>query len=241
MDTHGNGFGYGGSSSHNNNNNNQGHAGHGHEFARSIGSAGYNNNNSSTTPRRTFAPTPPASSIFMPSLKRCVYTLDLSTQLLKSSVSMLDEATSGYPRLKSIASHHKKYELVSEQDIAQTREEVTKDISPQLSFLSEKVANIIFALEAKEYELMDQVNVEKEKEQRRVKLQKAASSGLSNIKKLKSLTKRKEELSRSASELDEVLDQKRQEFSQLLKRASSGGSSSVPTKKLRRNSNHVSS
>ncbi|KAG0373537.1 hypothetical protein BGX24_011576 [Mortierella sp. AD032] len=176
----------------------------------------------------------------MPSLKRCVYTLDLSTQLLKSSVSMLDEATSGYPRLKSIASHHKKYELVSEQDIAQTREEVTKDISPQLSFLSEKVANIIFALEAKEYELMDQVNVEKEKEQRRVKLQKAASSGLSNIKKLKSLTKRKEELSRSASELDEVLDQKRQEFSQLLKRASSGGSSSVPTKKLRRNSNHES-
>ncbi|KAG0281550.1 hypothetical protein BGZ95_002358 [Linnemannia exigua] len=240
MDSHGNGFGYGGSSSHGNNNNNQGHAGHGHEFARSIGPVGYNNNNNSTTPRRTFAPTPPASSIFMPSLKRCVYTLDLSTQLLKSSVSMLDEATSGYPRLKTIASHHKKYELVSEQDIAQTREEVTKDISPQLSFLSEKVANIIFALEAKEYELMDQVNVEKEKEQRRLQLQKAASSGLSNIKKLKSLTKRKEELSRSASELDEVLDQKRQEFSQLLKRVSSGGPSSVPTKKQRRNSNHES-
>ncbi|KAF9131758.1 hypothetical protein BGW39_001360 [Mortierella sp. 14UC] len=162
----------------------------------------------------------------------------MSTQLLKSSVSMLDEVTSGYPRLKTIASHHKKYELVSEQDITQAREEVTKDISPQLSFLSEKVANIIFALEAKEYELMDQVNVEKEKEQRRLQLQKAASSGLSNIKKLKSLTKRKEELSRSASELDEVLDQKRQEFSQLLKRVSSGGSSSVPAKKQRRSSNH---
>lgn len=133
-----------------------------------------------------------------------------------------------------------KYELVSEQDIAKAREEVTKEVSPQLTLLSEKVANIIFALEAKEYELMDLVNVEKEKEQRRLQLQKAASSGLSNIKKLKSLTKRKEELSRSALELDEVLDQKRQQFSQLLKRASTRGSTSVPTKKQRRGINHVS-
>lgn len=117
---------------------------------------------------------------------------------------------------------------------------MTKEVSPQLTFLSEKVANIIFALEAKEYELMDLVNVEKEKEQRRLQLQKAASSGLSNIKKLKSLTKRKEELSRSASELDEVLDQKRQQFSQLLKRVSTGGSTSVPAKKQRRGTNHVS-
>ncbi|KAH7045529.1 Spc19-domain-containing protein [Linnemannia elongata] len=230
MDTHGNGFGYGGSYSTNNNNTLSGHAGHG------LGDYG----GSSTGPRRTYTPTTSTSSIFMPSLKRCVNTLDLSTQLLKSSVSMLDEATSGYPRLKTIASHNKKYELVSEEDIALAREEVTKEISPQLTFLSEKVANIIFALEAKEYELMDLVNVEKEKEQRRLQLQKAASSGLSNIKKLKSLTKRKEELSRSASELDDVLDQKRQQFSQLLKRVSGGGSTAVPAKKQRRSPTHES-
>ncbi|KAG0317785.1 hypothetical protein BGZ97_004858 [Linnemannia gamsii] len=227
MDTHGNGFGYGGS--YTNNNTNQGHAGHGH-----------NDYGGSNGPRRTYTPITSASSIFMPSLKRCVNTLDMSTQLLKSSVSMLDEATSGYPRLKTIASYNKKYHLVSEQDITKAREEVTKEVSPQLTFLSEKVANIIFALEAKEYELMDLVNVEKEKEQRRLQLQKAASSGLSNIKKLKSLTKRKEELSRSASELDEVLDQKRQQFSQLLKRVSTGGSTSVPAKKQRRGTNHES-
>ncbi|KAG0076697.1 hypothetical protein BGZ90_008328 [Linnemannia elongata] len=230
MDTHGNGFGYGGSYSTNNNNTLSGHAGHG------LSDYG----GSSTGPRRTYTPTSSTSSIFMPSLKRCVNTLDLSTQLLKSSVSMLDEATSGYPRLKTIASHNKKYELVSEEDIALAREEVTKEISPQLTFLSEKVANIIFALEAKEYELMDLVNVEKEKEQRRLQLQKAASSGLSNIKKLKSLTKRKEELSRSASELDDVLDQKRQQFSQLLKRVSGGGSTAVPAKKQRRSPTHES-
>ncbi|KAG0213293.1 hypothetical protein BGX33_003043 [Mortierella sp. NVP41] len=222
MDTPG--FGYGGSSY----STPQSHAGHGQEYGGSIGSS-YRD----TAPRRTNATTS-ASSIFMPSLQRCVNTLDMSTQLLKSSVSMLDKATSGYPRLKTIASHNKKYNLVSEEDIAQAQAEVTKDITPQLSYLSEKVANIIFALEAKEYELMDQVNVEKEKEKRRLQLQKAASSGLSNIKKLRSLTKRKEELSRSASELDEVLDQKRQQFSQLLKRVSSGGASAVPAKKQRR-------
>lgn len=87
---------------------------------------------------------------------------------------------------------------------------------------------------------MDLVNVEKEKEQRRLQLQKAASSGLSNIKKLKSLTKRKEELSRSASELDDVIDQKRQQFSQLLKRVSGEGSTAVPAKKQRRSPTHVS-
>jgi hypothetical protein len=69
MDTHGNGFGYGGS--YTNNNTNQGHAGHGH-----------NDYGGSNGPRRTYTPITSASSIFMPSLKRCVNTLDMSTQLV---------------------------------------------------------------------------------------------------------------------------------------------------------------
>ncbi|KAF9928052.1 hypothetical protein FBU30_002652 [Linnemannia zychae] len=232
MDIHGSRLGHGSSSY----SIQQGHAGHGHQESGGLNGITYTNNPVS---RRTFG-TSSTSSLFMPSLKRCVNTLDMSTQLLKSSVTMLDEATSGYPRLRTITSHNKKYDLVSEQDIAQAREEVSKDIAPQLSYLTEKVANIIFALEAKEYELMDQANIEKEKEQRRLQLQKAASSGLSNIKKLKSLTKRKEELSRSVSELEEALDQKREEFSALLKRARAEGSTRAPVKKKRRSSDSES-
>ncbi|KAG0203116.1 hypothetical protein BGX28_004511 [Mortierella sp. GBA30] len=164
-------------------------------------------------------------------------------QQLKSSLSMLDEVTNGYSRFKTITSMTKKFELVSEQDIASAQADVSKKVEPQLFTLTDKAVEIVLALEAKEYQLMDKVHVEKEKEQQRLQRQKAARSGLSNIKKLQSLTRRKEELTRSALELDEVLDQKREEFNQLVKRANSLDSQSgqqVSVKRHKRNPNNVS-
>ncbi|KAF9169750.1 hypothetical protein BGX20_009882 [Mortierella sp. AD010] len=133
----------------------------------------------------------------------------------------------------------KQFELVSEQDIANAQAEVARDVEPQLLALTEKVVHEIYGLENKEYQLIGRVHAEEEKEKVRVERQKAARSGLSNIKKLQSLTRRKEELSRSASELEEVLDQKRQEFSDLIDRIklaeSKSGVQSGPSKRLRRN------
>ncbi|KAF9572235.1 hypothetical protein EC968_010101 [Mortierella alpina] len=197
MDTHGgNSYGYGQQS-----------------FRRS--SNGY------SAARRTTSSTAFTTQSYLPSLQRCVATLEMSTQLLKSSLSMLDEVTSGYPRLKTITSHTKKFELVSEQDIASAQADVSKKVQPQLFALTDKAVEIVLALESKEYQLMDKVHIEEEKEQQRLQRQKAAKSGLSNFKKLQSLTRRKDELTRSALELDEVLDQKREEFNQLVKKANS--------------------
>ncbi|KAF9292075.1 Ribosomal RNA-processing protein 7 [Mortierella alpina] len=193
--------------------------------------------------RRTTSSTAFTTQSYLPSLQRCVATLEMSTQLLKSSLSMLDEVTSGYPRLKTITSHTKKFELVSEQDIASAQADVSKKVEPQLFALTDKAVEIVLALESKEYQLMDKVHIEKEKEQQRLQRQKAAKSGLSNIKKLQSLTRRKDELTRSALELDEVLDQKREEFNELVKKANildsqSGQPGSV--KRAKHNHNHES-
>ncbi|KAF9103372.1 hypothetical protein BGX27_010605 [Mortierella sp. AM989] len=140
---------------------------------------------------------------------------------LKSAVSTLDGATSGYPRLKTITSHIKQFELVSEQDIQNAQVEISKDVEPQLATLTEKAFHTIIDLEAKEYLLTGKVKAEEEKQKLRIQRQQAARSGISNIKKFQSLTKRKEELSRSAAELDEVLDQKRQEFGDLVDKLNS--------------------
>lgn len=131
---------------------------------------------------------------------------------------------------------------MSEQDIASAQADVSKKVEPQLFALTDKAVEIVLALESKEYQLMDNVHLEKEKEQQRLQRQKAAKSGLSNIKKLQSLTRRKDELTRSALELDEVLDQKREEFNELVKKANtldshSGQPGSV--KRAKHNHNHV--
>ncbi|KAF8929802.1 Spc19-domain-containing protein [Dissophora ornata] len=174
---------------------------------------------------------------YLPSLQRCVTTLEMSTQLLKSAVAELDEATSGYPRLKTITSNTKQFELVSEQDIADAQVGVAKDVEPQLFNLTEKAVQIVMDLEGEEYQLIEKVHQETEKQKLRVQRQKAAKSGISNIKTLQSLTRRKEELSRSASELDEVTEQMRKEFSKLVERVNSQETRSG-SKRLKRNPNN---
>ncbi|KAF9350414.1 hypothetical protein BGX26_011405 [Mortierella sp. AD094] len=171
-----------------------------------------NGSNPYSTHRRTLAPAT-AALPYLPSLQRCVATLETSTLL--------------------------QFELVSEQDITNAQVEVARDVEPQLFTLTEKVVQEIYDLESKEYQLIAQVQAEEEKEKLRIQRQKAARSGISNIKKLQSLTRRKEELSRSASELEDVLDQKRQEFSDLIDKIKStesqSGIQSGPFKRLRRN------
>lgn len=108
-------------------------------------------------------------------------------------------------------------------------------MEPQLFKLTEKCTDTIKDLEEEEKRLAEQIQLETDKQKQRVHRQKAARSGLSNIKKLQSLTRRKDELSRSATELDEVLEQKRQEFSQLMERANQVG----PIRRTRRYPSHV--
>ncbi|KAF9363131.1 hypothetical protein BGX34_004822 [Mortierella sp. NVP85] len=156
--------------------------------------------------------------------------------MLKSTVARLDDVTNGYSRLKTITSHTKNFELVSEQDIASAQVEVAREVEPQLFKLTEKCTDTIKELEEEEKRLAEQIQLETDKQKQRVHRQKTARSGLSNIKKLQSLTRRKDELSRSATELDEVLEQKRQEFSQLMERANQIG----PSKRTRRYTSHES-
>ncbi|KAF9433750.1 hypothetical protein BGZ76_009030 [Entomortierella beljakovae] len=176
---------------------------------------------------------------YLPSLQRCVYTLEKSTRLLKSSVSMLDEATNGYQRLKTITTNIKQFELVSEHDINEAQGHVSKEIIPQLFAVTDKAINMIYALESKEFQLRDRVAAEEEKEKQHLILQKANKSGISNINRLQSLTRRKEELSKTLSELDEVIGQKRNEFAEIVEKAQAGESQSKsqpgPFKKSRRN------
>ncbi|KAF9581725.1 hypothetical protein BGW38_001156 [Lunasporangiospora selenospora] len=203
------------------------HAGHG--LGSSVGSRYSQSNN----PRRTLAPSTQGSGLsYLPSLQRCVATLEESTQRLKSTVAILDEATAGYPRLKAITSHKKQYELVSEQDVTNAQSEVAKDVEPQLIMVTEKATQIVLQLEQKEYQLMDSIQLAKTMAEQRTQRQKAARSGLSSIKKLQSLTKRKEELSRTVTELDTVIEQKRYEFHELVRKEEARGSSN-PAKRLK--------
>ncbi|GJJ72984.1 DASH complex subunit SPC19 [Entomortierella parvispora] len=216
---------------------------HGHNSTQGY-SYGYGNSNAQQSygyrsQRRTLAggSQPYTSNSFLPSLKRCVSTLEMSTQLLRSSVSTLDEASSGYPRLKTITTHKKRFELVSEQDITVAHAEVAKDVEPKLHGLVEQAVQMVLALEGREHELLELVNAETEKEKLRAQRQSAARSGLSNIKRLQTLTKRKEDLSKRATDLDGVMEQKQKEFGELMRRSQGSQSSGPesPSKRIKKN------
>ncbi|KAG0302029.1 hypothetical protein BGZ98_007850, partial [Dissophora globulifera] len=187
-----------------------------------------------SNPRATFGPTH-AGLPYLPSLQRCVATLESSTQLLKSVVAQLDETTNGYPRLKTITSSNKQFELVSEHELASAQVGIAKDVEPQLFHLTEKAVQAVLDLEGEEYQLMARVQQETAKQERRIQRQIAAKSGISNIKHLQSLIRRKEELSRGSTELEDVLDSKRQEFAQIVARMEAQSDQQGSGKRLRRN------
>ncbi|KAG0235629.1 hypothetical protein BGW41_000730 [Actinomortierella wolfii] len=85
---------------------------------------------------------------------------------------------------------------------------------------------------------MYRVNEEMEKTRQRQQCKSAVKSGLSNIKRLQSLAERTSELSRASKDLDDLLDQKRQEFGDVIERANNYNISSAPgAKRIRRLSN----
>jgi len=114
---------------------------------------------------------------------------------------------------------------------------VAKDVEPRLHVLIEKSVQMVLALENKEHQLMDLVKAETDKEKLRAQRQNAARSGLSNIKKLRTLTKRKEDLSKRATDLDGVMEQKQKEFGELMRRSQGSQSSGPesPSKRIKRN------
>ncbi|KAG0267899.1 hypothetical protein DFQ27_007976 [Actinomortierella ambigua] len=124
------------------------------------------------------------------------------------------------------------------QDIKNAQVEVAKEIEPQLFSLLDRSVEMVIALECKEQDLINQVNVEIEKARQRQQQKSAVKSGLSNIKRLQSLTKRTSELSKSSKELDNVLDEKRREFGYLIERANNYNmTSGLGAKIIRRLSN----
>ncbi|KFH66093.1 hypothetical protein MVEG_08194 [Podila verticillata NRRL 6337] len=190
--------------------------------------------------RRSLAPGPfqrPGGMASNPSytlsaLQRCVATLQQSDKTLKSTVSILDESTKGLPRLKTITAHTKQHDLVSEHDIATARAAVAKDAEPQLHTLLERAQDIVLELEAQEQQLMARLQLAKEERERQEQQQATTRSNnnsnnrgghASDAKRLESLVKRKDELSLTALEIEEVMDQKREEFRVLLMKAQQPG------------------
>ncbi|KAF9384326.1 hypothetical protein CPC16_008482 [Podila verticillata] len=118
-----------------------------------------------------------------------------------------------------------KHDLVSEHDIATARAAVAKDAEPQLHTLLERAQDIVLELEAQEQQLMARLQLAKEEQERQEQQQATTRSNnnsnnrgghASDAKRLESLVKRKDELSLTALEIEEVMDQKREEFRVLL-------------------------
>ncbi|KAG0039347.1 hypothetical protein BGZ82_008676 [Podila clonocystis] len=198
----------------------------------------YNQFGFSTLGRRSLAPGPfrpegmaSNASYTLSALQRCVATLQQTDKTLKNTVSILDESTKGLPRLKTITSHTKQHDLVSEHDIATARAAVAKDAAPQLHTLLERAQDIVLEMEAQEQVLLARLQQAKEEQERllaqttttRSKNKKGGHA--SDTKRLESLVKRKDELSLTALEIEEVMDQKREEFRVLLVKAQQPGSS----------------
>ncbi|KAG0017272.1 hypothetical protein BGZ81_010801 [Podila clonocystis] len=197
----------------------------------------YNQFGFSTLGRRSLAPgsfrpegMASNASYTLSALQRCVATLQQSDKTLKNTVSILDESTKGLPRLKTITSHTKQHDLVSEHDIATARAAVAKDAAPQLHTLLERAQDIVLEMEAQEQVLLARLQQAKEEQERllaqttttRSKNKKGKHA--SDTKRLESLVKRKDELSLTALEIEEVMDQKREEFRVLLVKAQQPGS-----------------
>ncbi|KAG0338124.1 hypothetical protein BG000_004526 [Podila horticola] len=165
------------------------------------------------------------ASYTLSALQRCVATLQQSDKTLKSTVSILDESTKGLPRLKTITSHTKQHDLVSEHDIATARAAVAKDAAPQLHTLLERAQDIVLEMEAQEQVLLARLQQAKEEQERLQQQQTTTTRNnkkgghASDAKRLESLMKRKDELSLTALEIEEVMDQKREEFRVLLVKA----------------------
>ncbi|KAF9216004.1 hypothetical protein BGZ59_011350 [Podila verticillata] len=124
------------------------------------------------------------------------------------------------------------HDLVSEHDIATARAAVAKDAEPQLHTLLERAQDIVLELEAQEQQLMARLQLAKEERERQEQQQATTRSNnnsnnrgghASDAKRLESLVKRKDELSLTALEIEEVMDQKREEFRVLLVKAQQPG------------------
>ncbi|KAF9332049.1 hypothetical protein BG006_005086 [Podila minutissima] len=166
----------------------------------------YNQFGFSTMGRRSLAPGPFRSggiasnaSYTLSALQRCVATLQQSDKT--------------------------QHDLVSEYDIATARAAVAKDAAPQLHTLLERAQDIVLEMEAQEQVLLARLQRAKE-EQERLLAQQTTSTArnkkgghTSDAKRLESLVKRKDELSLTALEIEEVMDQKREEFRVLLVKA----------------------
>lgn len=124
-----------------------------------------------------------------------------------------------------ISNKIQQHDLVSEHDIATARAAVAKDAAPQLHTLLERAQDIVLEMEAQEQVLLARLQQAKEEQERLLAQQTTSttrnkkSGHASDAKRLESLVKRKDELSLTALEIEEVMDQKREEFRVLLVKA----------------------
>ncbi|CDO56827.1 hypothetical protein DV495_001988 [Geotrichum candidum] len=69
------------------------------------------------------------------SLQGCVSALSSSVTFLRSASEILDEGTRDFPRLAQILETNRVFDVVTEQEVFEAKDELTQEIEPQITEL----------------------------------------------------------------------------------------------------------
>lgn len=94
------------------------------------------------------------------SLASCVESLSASVNLLDESFKTLDEAAHDLSRLQKVLSISKVFGLVPELDLENAKQNVRKEVEPQISNIITKVQNEVSKLERKKMNLVSKVDLQ---------------------------------------------------------------------------------
>ncbi|KAF1947191.1 mitotic spindle biogenesis protein-like protein Spc19 [Clathrospora elynae] len=87
-------------------------------------------------------------------LAGCVASLRNSMQLLDSSINILDEGVSDFPRLAKVLQTTRHFELISESDLQIAQSALLSEIRPEVDSLLKRVENHLDKLERREQSLI---------------------------------------------------------------------------------------
>ncbi|KAF1838541.1 DASH complex, subunit Spc19 [Decorospora gaudefroyi] len=87
-------------------------------------------------------------------LEGCVGSLRNSMQLLDSSINILDEGVSDFPRLAKVLQTTRHFELISESDLQTAQSALLSEIRPEVDNLLKRVENYLDKLERREQSLI---------------------------------------------------------------------------------------
>ncbi|CAI9627200.1 unnamed protein product [Alternaria alternata] len=87
-------------------------------------------------------------------LEGCVGSLRSSMQLLDSSINILDQGVSDFPRLAKVLQTTRHFELISESDLQTAQSALLSEIRPEVDNLLKRVENYLDKLERREQSLI---------------------------------------------------------------------------------------